>query len=84
MLKLISFKLCPFVQQVAIALSYKHIKFEIEYVDLADPPEWFLKISPLKKVPILLVEKHVLFDSVAINEFIEDKYPIKMHPVDIM
>lgn len=83
-MKLISFKLCPFVQQVVIALSCKHIQFEIEYVDLAAPPEWFLTLSPLKKVPILLIEKHILFDSIVINEFIEDKYPNKMHPIDLI
>ena len=48
-LKLVSFKACPFVQRVAITLQYKGIDYDIEYIDLADPPEWFLAISPLKK-----------------------------------
>ena len=46
--KLISFKLCPFVQRAAIALRYKAIEYDIDYVDLANPPEWFLKLTPLK------------------------------------
>ena len=49
-LKLVSFKACPFVQRVAITLQYKGIDYDIEYIDLGNPPEWFLAISPLKKV----------------------------------
>ena len=48
-LKLVSFKACPFVQRVAITLQYKGIDYDIEYIDLANPPEWFIAISPLKK-----------------------------------
>ena len=82
--RLISFKLCPFVQRVAIALLYKAIDYDIDYVELADPPEWFLKLSPLKVVPLLVVKDRVLFDSTAINEYIEDVYPAKLHPADLI
>ena len=43
-LKLVSFKACPFVQRVAITLQYKGIDYDIEYIDLGSPPEWFLAI----------------------------------------
>ena len=81
---LTSFKLCPFVQKVAIALQYKAVEYDIDYVDLANPPEWFLKLSPLKKVPLLRVEDHVIFESTVINEYIDEAYPNKLHPSSLI
>lgn len=82
--KLISFKLCPYVQRVAIALEYKAVEYDIEYIDLAAPPQWFLKISPLKKVPLLIVDSHVIFESAVINEYIDEAYPNRLHPEDLI
>jgi len=83
-LKLVSFKACPFVQRVAITLQYKGIDYDIEYIDLADPPEWFLAISPLKKVPLLIVDGTVIFESAVINEYIDEVYPPRLHPEDLL
>lgn len=72
-LKLISFDLCPYVQRSVITLKRKNIPFEIEYIDLANKPDWFLKLSPLGKVPILIVDdKDVIFESAVINEYIDE------------
>lgn len=80
--KLISFKLCPFAQRVAIVLLEKKIEFDIEYINLADPPKWLSKISPMGKVPVLQVDNEVLFESGIINEYLNDVYPPNMHPQD--
>ncbi|WP_332689719.1 glutathione S-transferase family protein [Devosia sp.] len=73
---LISFKLCPYVQRVAIALAEKGITFDLVYVDLANKPDWFTAISPLGKVPLLKVGdgdlSAVLFESNVILEYLED------------
>ncbi|MDX1655109.1 MAG: glutathione S-transferase N-terminal domain-containing protein, partial [Candidatus Competibacteraceae bacterium] len=69
-LQLVSFDLCPFVQRSVIALKEKGAQFEIAYIDLKDPPEWFKKLSPLGKVPLLRVGEEVLFESAAINEYL--------------
>ena len=82
--KLVSFKACPFVQRVAITLQYKDIDYDIEYVDLGNPPEWFLAISPLNKVPLLIVGDTVIFESAVINEYIDEAYPPKLHPEDLL
>ena len=71
-LHLISFKTCPFVQRAVITLKYKNIDFDITYIDLADPPDWFSDISPLGKVPVLKVDDEVLFESAVINEYLDD------------
>ena len=51
-LKLISHKLCPYVQRAVIALSEKGVPFERIDIDLANKPDWFLKVSPLGKTPV--------------------------------
>ncbi|MCK8044824.1 glutathione S-transferase family protein [Shewanella sp. 1CM18E] len=75
MIKLISFKNCPFVQRVMGALIMKNIPFEIEYIELSNKPQWFLDIAPNGQVPVLVTEdKTVLFESDAIVEYLDDKY----------
>jgi len=71
-IELISFDLCPFVQRSVITLKKKNIDFNIIYIDLADKPDWFLKISPLGKVPVLRYGDDVIFESAIINEFLDE------------
>jgi glutathione S-transferase len=87
-LTLISHHLCPYVQRAAIALAEKGVPFERRYVDLAAKPDWFTAISPLGKVPLLIVKQDdgtdaVLFESAAICEYLEDTQPgAALHPAD--
>jgi glutathione S-transferase len=88
-LTLISHKLCPYVQRAVIALTEKGVPFERIDIDLANKPDWFLKISPLGKVPVLLVEtaegEVALFESNVICEYIEDTQGgAKLHPRDAL
>ena len=83
-LKLVSYKACPFVQRVAITLQYKGVDYDIEYIDLGNPPDWFLDISPLKKVPILIVDDTVIFESTVINEYIDEACPPTLQPKDLL
>lgn len=80
--RLVSFKLCPFVQRSVMTLEEKGVPYEIEYIDLADKPQWFLDISPLGKVPVLRVGDTVIFESAVINEFVEETTGGGMHPAD--
>lgn len=81
-LHLISFKTCPFVQRAVITLKHKNIDFEITYIDLADPPDWFLELSPLGKVPVLKVDDEVLFESAVINEYLDEITGGALQPQD--
>lgn len=80
--ELISFKLCPFVQRSVIILLEKGIDFDITYIDLKNPPDWFLEVSPFGKVPILRCGDTVLFESAVINEFLDETNPPSLHPSD--
>lgn len=79
---LVSFDLCPFVQRSVITLLEKKVDFDINYIDLANPPQWFLEISPFGKVPVLRVGDETIFESAVINEYLDDVNPPSMHPGD--
>ena len=72
-LTLISHHLCPYVQRAAIALHEMDAPFERRDIDLANKPDWFLKLSPLGKVPILVVDDDVvLFESSVIAQYVDE------------
>ena len=82
-LELISFKVCPYVQRSVITLNHKNCDYKITFIDIMNPPDWFLKLSPLGKIPILKVNgKEVLFESAVINEYIDDVTPGTLKPDD--
>jgi glutathione S-transferase len=81
-LTLISHKLCPYVQRIAIALSEKGVPFERRDVDLANKPDWFLRVSPLGKTPVLLVNDMAIFESAVILEYLEETKEPPLHPAD--
>jgi glutathione S-transferase len=72
-LTLISHHLCPYVQRAAIALLENDVPFERRNIDLASKPDWFLQLSPLAKVPILVVDDDVvLFESSVIAQYVAE------------
>jgi len=85
---LVSFIACPYAQRAVIVMKEKGVDFEIEYIDLGNKPDWFLKISPLGKVPVLRVRPEnksetAIFESAVIVEYIEDAMGgRKLHPAD--
>lgn len=81
-LRLISHKLCPYVQRAVIALTEKGVPFERIDIDLANKPDWFLAISPLGKTPVLQVGDTAIFESAVILEYLEETQPKPLHPAD--
>jgi glutathione S-transferase len=80
---LVSFKTCPWVQRAAIVLREKGIDFEFRHIEPDNRPDWFLAISPHKKVPVLRLDDTVsLFESSAIAEFLDETVPPRLHPED--
>lgn len=67
-----------------IALRAKSVEFETTYINLREKPDWFLKISPHGKVPVLLVDDEPLFESNAIAEYLDETVAPKLHPADPM
>jgi glutathione S-transferase len=83
-LKLISHRLCPYVQRAVIALTEKGVAFERIDIDLANKPDWFLALSPLGKTPVLQVGDVAIFESAVILEYLEETQPKPLHPVDAL
>jgi glutathione S-transferase len=76
-LRLISHKLCPYVQRAVIVATEKQIPFERVDIDLSNKPDWFLAISPTGKVPLLEVTEadgtvRILFESAVIAEYLDE------------
>jgi glutathione S-transferase len=83
-LVLVSHVLCPYVQRAAIVLAEKAVAFERRDVDLADKPDWFLRISPLGKTPVLLLGDEAIFESAVICEYLEETALPRLHPADAL
>ncbi len=80
---LVSFKTCPWVQRAAIVLREKNTEFEFRHIDRDNRPDWFLAISPHKKVPVLSIDGKVsLFESNAIAEYLDETIAPRLHPED--
>ena len=76
-LRLVSHKLCPYVQRAVIVAKEKDIPFHRVDIDLVNKPDWFLDLSPTGKVPLLEIieddgSTHVLFESAVIAEYLDE------------
>lgn len=65
-----------------IVLRTKEVDFDVTYINLREKPDWFLKISPHGKVPVLNVDDEPLFESNAIAEFLDEVVDPQLHPAD--
>lgn len=82
----------PFVRKVAGVCITKGVGYDIEAVNVFDPPAWFREISPMKRIPVLrdrsVAEEGVagtIADSSGICAFIEKKHPAPaLYPEDPM
>jgi glutathione S-transferase len=78
MIKLYDFKSSPNCQRVKVVLAEKNLPYEIVPIDLRKQeqktPE-YLKLNPYGKVPVLIDDGTVLYESCIINEYLNEKYP---------
>lgn len=81
-MRLISHNLCPYVQRAAIVMLEASIPFERIDIDLSNKPDWFLKLSPLGKTPVLDVDGTALFESQVIAEYLYETAAPDLHPAD--
>ncbi len=74
-LKLVSFDICPYVERSRIVLHEKDVPHEVEFIDLANKPAWFLALSPMGRVPVLVLDGRPVFESMIINELLDELFP---------
>ncbi len=78
MIKLYDFKSSPNCQRVKVVLAEKNLPYEIVPIDLTKKEQKnpdYLKMNPYGKVPVLTDDNTVLYESLIINEYLEEKYP---------
>ena len=76
-LKLYSFYRSSCAWRVRICLALKGVKYEVVVTDLknANKTEQFLQINPMGQIPALVIGDKCLGQSMAMMEYIEEKYP---------
>lgn len=75
---------CPFGRKVRIVLAEKELSFDSVQVDLAkgqQRSDEFRRLNPFGKVPVLVDETSVVYESTIINEYLNDEYP---HPPELL
>jgi len=86
MLKLYDYPDCPFCQKVRVVLAEKDLEYEKIFVDLRTGEQKtsdFLRMNPYGKVPVLVDEDEIIYDSTIINEYLEEEYPLpRLMPED--
>lgn len=74
-MELITKRGCPFAQRTRTVLAVKGLDVTITEIDLEAPPARFQRISPLRKVPVLVHEGRALVESTVINEYLDERFP---------
>lgn len=75
----------PTSQRVFATLAHKGVDHDMVEVDITkkERPAAFNAVSPFGKVPVLVHHGHNIFESVVINEYIEETWPEpRMLPAD--
>ncbi|HEY1373519.1 MAG TPA: glutathione S-transferase family protein [Candidatus Binatia bacterium] len=77
-IKLYDFTSSPNCQRVIVVMEEKKLPYEKVPVDLKKMEQKkpdFLKLNPYGKVPVIIDGATVLYESLVINEYLEEKYP---------
>ena len=58
-----------------LVLSGKGIEYDLVQVDLSDKPAWLRELNPRNRVPVLDVDGQVLWESEALNDYLDETHP---------
>lgn len=83
-LKVIGNYISPYVRKVLVLLELKGLEYEIDPIVPFFGGDTFSRLSPLRRIPVLIDEGFVLNDSSVICQYLEDKFPSPaLYPPDI-
>ena len=69
--------LSPYVRKVLVCLELKGIAYEVDHMVPFFGDDQFSRLSPLRRIPVLVDGDLVLTDSTVICEYLDERYP---HP----
>ena len=67
--------LSPFVRKVRLCLLEKGMEYQLEVVMPFTPPDWYLQLNPLGRIPAFKDADVTLADSSVICQYVEEAYP---------
>jgi len=83
-LRVIGNYISPYVRKVLVCLELKGIDYEIDPIAPFVGNDEFSKLSPLRRIPVLIDGELVLNDSSVICQYLEDRHPTPaIYPRDI-
>jgi glutathione S-transferase len=82
--RIIGSYLSPYVRKVLACLDLKGLAYEIDPIVPFMGDDRFTRLSPLRRVPVLIDDHVTLSDSSVICQYLEDRYPEPaLYPQDI-
>lgn len=67
--------LSPYVRKVLVCLAVKRVPYEIDPIVPFYGSDDFARISPVRRIPVLIDDAVTVSDSTVICEYLEDRYP---------
>jgi glutathione S-transferase len=74
-IKVIGSYLSPYVRKVLVCLDLKGLSYEIDPIVPFFGNHEFERLSPLRRIPVLVDGENAIADSTVICEYLEDAYP---------
>jgi glutathione S-transferase len=77
--------LSPYVRKVLVVLHEKGVAYEIDPIVPFYGDDRFTRLSPLRRIPVLIDDRVTLADSSVICQYLEDRHPAPaLYPLDIV
>jgi glutathione S-transferase len=75
----------PFVRMVLVCLELKQLAYRIDPIAPFYGNDEYSRLSPLRRIPILVDDRVTLCDSTVIAQYLEDRYPVRypLYPADV-
>uniref|UniRef100_A0A914XJB9 Glutathione-dependent dehydroascorbate reductase n=1 Tax=Plectus sambesii TaxID=2011161 RepID=A0A914XJB9_9BILA len=74
-MRLYNMRFCPFANRSVLYISKKKLPVEVINVNLKEKPDWFVQRNPLGKVPMIEHDGKVVFESLVVNEYLDELFP---------
>jgi glutathione S-transferase len=82
--KIVGSYISPYVRKVLVCLAFKKIEYQIDPIIPFMGDDRFSRLSPLRRVPVLIDDRVTLADSSVICQYLEDRYPEPaLYPRDV-
>jgi glutathione S-transferase len=82
--RIIGSYLSPYVRKVLVCLDLKSVPYEIDPIVPFFGDERFSRLSPLRRIPVLVDDRVTLADSSVICQYLEDRHPSPaLYPSDV-